>query len=211
MCIVQCTILDAWGWYTGMTQRDGMGREEGEGFRMGNTCIPVADSFWYMAKPIQYCKVKKLKKEKKVFFTLGAIKKKNVYCAFICERQKSQSHTDVWRHTIKPSQHLQSYVHTRYFRADTVLWISAVSLQDLNTSYRQGMLQHQFGFLQSLHLGNGNPLRCSCLENPQEGGAWWTAVYGVAQSRTRLKWLSNSSSRVSFLQHNSERKLFFMK
>ena len=35
-------ILDAWGWCTGMTQRDGMGREEGGGFRMGNTCIPVA-------------------------------------------------------------------------------------------------------------------------------------------------------------------------
>ena len=35
-----------------------MGREEGGGFRMGNTCIPVTDSFWYMAKPIQYCKVK---------------------------------------------------------------------------------------------------------------------------------------------------------
>ena len=39
------TILDAWGWCTGTTQRDGMGREEGGGFRMGNTCIPVADSF----------------------------------------------------------------------------------------------------------------------------------------------------------------------
>ena len=38
-------------------QRDGMGREEGGGFRMGNTCIPVVDSFWYLAKPIQYCKV----------------------------------------------------------------------------------------------------------------------------------------------------------
>ena len=54
-------ILDAWGWCTGMTQRDGMGREEGGGFRVGNTCIPVADSFRYMAKPIQYCKVKKNK------------------------------------------------------------------------------------------------------------------------------------------------------
>ena len=41
--------------------------------------------------------------------------------------------------------------------------------------------------------GNGNPLRCSCLENPRDGGAWWTAVYGVAQSRTRLKRLSNRS------------------
>ena len=56
---VRCTILDALGWCTGTTQRDGMGREEGGGFRMGNTCISVADSFRYMAKPIQYCKVKK--------------------------------------------------------------------------------------------------------------------------------------------------------
>ena len=43
--------------------------------------------------------------------------------------------------------------------------------------------------------GNGNPLQCSCLENPRDGGTWWAAVYGVAQSRTRLKWLSSSSSR----------------
>ena len=35
--------------------------------------------------------------------------------------------------------------------------------------------------------GNGNPLQCSCLENPRDGGAWWATVYGVAQSRTRLK------------------------
>ena len=42
--------------------------------------------------------------------------------------------------------------------------------------------------------GNGNPLQCSCLENPRDGGAWWAAVYGVAQSQTRLKWLSSSSS-----------------
>ena len=39
--------------------------------------------------------------------------------------------------------------------------------------------------------GNGNPLQCSCLENPREGGAWWAAVYGVAQNWTRLKWLSS--------------------
>ena len=41
--------------------------------------------------------------------------------------------------------------------------------------------------------GNGNPLQCSCLENPRDGGAWWAVVYGVAQSRTRLKPLSSSS------------------
>ena len=42
--------------------------------------------------------------------------------------------------------------------------------------------------------GNGNPLQCSCLENPRDGRAWWAAIYGVAQSRTRLKQLSSSSN-----------------
>ena len=42
--------------------------------------------------------------------------------------------------------------------------------------------------------GNGNPLQCSCLENPRDGGAWWAAVCGVAQRWTQLKWLSSSSS-----------------
>ena len=44
--------------------------------------------------------------------------------------------------------------------------------------------------------GNGDPLQCSCLENPRDRGAWWAAVYGVAQSRTLLKRLSSSSSSV---------------
>ena len=44
--------------------------------------------------------------------------------------------------------------------------------------------------------GNGNPLQCSCLENPRDGGAWWATIYGVAQSRTRLKRLSSSSKKV---------------
>ena len=39
--------------------------------------------------------------------------------------------------------------------------------------------------------GNGNPLQCSCLENPMDGEAWWAAVHGVAQSWTRLKRLSS--------------------
>ena len=42
--------------------------------------------------------------------------------------------------------------------------------------------------------GHGNPLQCSCLENPRDGGAWWAAIYGVTQSRTPLKRLSSSSS-----------------
>ena len=49
--------------------------------------------------------------------------------------------------------------------------------------------------------GNGNPLKCSCLENPRDAGAWWAAVYGVAQNRTRLKRLSSSSSRFHLILH----------
>ena len=51
--------------------------------------------------------------------------------------------------------------------------------------------------------GNGNPLQCSCLENPRDGGALWASVYGVAQSQTRLKRLSSSSSRYSEMRISS--------
>ena len=53
--------------------------------------------------------------------------------------------------------------------------------------------QLHFHFLLScIGEGNGNPLQCSCLENPRDGGAWWASIYGVTQSRTRLKRLSIS-------------------
>ena len=56
------------------------------------------------------------------------------------------------------------------------------------------------GFGRSSGAGNGKPLQYSSLENPRDGGAWWAAVYGVAQSRTQLKRLSSSSSSfLSFL------------
>ena len=55
----------------------------------------------------------------------------------------------------------------------------------------------QFHFsLSCIGEGNGNSLQCSCLENPRDRGTWWAAIYGVAQSRTRLKQLSNSCSPV---------------
>ena len=52
--------------------------------------------------------------------------------------------------------------------------------------------------------GNGNPLQCSCLENPGDGGAWWAAVYGVAQSRTRLNRLGSSSSIQTLSKKNRD-------
>ena len=53
--------------------------------------------------------------------------------------------------------------------------------------------------LSSIREGNGNPLQCSCLENPRDKGAWWAAVYGVTQSRIRLKRLSSSSFCIGVL------------
>ena len=56
-----------------------------------------------------------------------------------------------------------------------------------------------FHFLPScIGEGNGNPLQCSCLENPMGGGAYWAAVYGVAQSQTWLKWLSSRTKNFTF-------------
>ena len=55
--------------------------------------------------------------------------------------------------------------------------------------------------------GNCNPLQCSCLENPRDGGAWWTAIYGVAQSQTRLKRLSSSSSFICKMDDKRTRPL----
>ena len=65
--------------------------------------------------------------------------------------------------------------------------------EELDTTERL----HFYFSLSCIGEGTGNPLKCSCLENPRDRGAWWAAIYGVAQSRTRLKWLSNSSSMKS--------------
>ena len=56
-------------------------------------------------------------------------------------------------------------------------------------SLRVGMTEQlHFHFsLSCIGEGNGNPLQCSCLENPRDGGAWWAAIYGVTQSRAKLK------------------------
>ena len=59
-----------------------------------------------------------------------------------------------------------------------------------------GLLRVRHDWATSLwHIGegNGNPLQCYCLENPRDGGAWWAAVCGFAQSQTRLQWLSSSN------------------
>ena len=68
-------------------------------------------------------------------------------------------------------------------------------LQSMGLLSRTRLSNFTFTFHFSLSCigeGNGNPLQCSCLENPRDWGAWWAAVYGVAQSQARLKQLSSS-------------------
>ena len=57
--------------------------------------------------------------------------------------------------------------------------------------------------------GNGNPLQCSCLEYPRDRGAWWAAVYGVAQSRTRRKRLSSSSRKLIAMEAPHDRHISY--
>ena len=77
-----------------------------------------------------------------------------------------------------------------------ILWMEEPGrLQSMESLSRTRLGEFTFTFsLSCIGEGNGNPLQCSCLENPRDGGAWRAAVYGVTQSRTRLKWLSSSSS-----------------
>ena len=76
-------------------------------------------------------------------------------------------------------------------------WLQSKESLRIDTTER---LHFHFS-LSCIGEGNGNPLQCSCLENPRDGGAWWAAVYGVTQSRTQLKWLSNSPCWIRQLKH----------
>ena len=67
-------------------------------------------------------------------------------------------------------------------------------LQSTGSWVRQTERLHFHFSLSCIGEGNGNPLQCSCLENPRDGGAWWAGVYGVTQSQIQLKRLSSSSS-----------------
>ena len=87
--------------------------------------------------------------------------------------------------------------HSRTF-AWKITWMEEPgrlqSMGSLGLDTTEGL--HFHFSLSCIGEGNGNPLQCSCLENPRDAGAWWAAVYGVAQSRTQLKRLSSSSSRI---------------
>ena len=148
-----------------------------------------------MAKPIQYYKVKKKKiinKIKSLLYKNNKIKlikrllnlKNNIYFLLMSNGNDGNG---------TPLQYscLENPM-------DGGAWKAAVHGVAEGLHFLSELLtteQLHFHFLLScIGEGNDNPLQCSCLENPRDGGAWWAAIYGVAQSRTWLKWLSSSSN-----------------
>ena len=101
-----------------------------------------------------------------------------------------------------PTRRLSSSSRRRQWRPTPVLlpgkshgWRSLAGCSPWDLEESDTTERPHFHFsLSCIGEGNGNPLQCSCLENPRDGGAWWAAVYGVAQGQTWLKWLSSSSS-----------------
>ena len=87
---------------------------------------------------------------------------------------------------LAPAMHFQIEIN---YSGLSLVGCSPWGCEELDTTER---LHFHFS-LSCIGEGNGNPVQCSCLENPRDGGAWWAAIYGVVQSRTRLKWLSSSS------------------
>ena len=88
-----------------------------------------------------------------------------------------------------PKAHLTSHSRMSGSRwVTTPLWLSG----SLRVGHYWAI--HFHFSLSCFGEGNGNPLQCSCLENPRDGGAWWAAIYAVAQSWTWLTWLSSSSN-----------------
>ena len=115
----------------------------------------------------------------------------------VCESIHTHTHTHVYVYTYThefglPRQWHPTPVllHGESHGRRSLVGCSSWGLEELDTTER---LHFHFS-LSCTGEGNGNPLQCSCWENPRDWGAWWAAVYGVTQSRTRLKRLSSSSS-----------------
>ena len=93
----------------------------------------------------------------------------------VCQSTHSWASSEIWSRHFTGALRVVAGIH--------------VGLEESDTIER---LHFHFS-LSCIGEGNGNPLQCSCLENPRDRGAWWAAIYGVAQSRTWLKWLSSST------------------
>ena len=132
----------------------------------------------------------------------------------ICQQiWKTQQWSQDWKRSvfipISKNAQTTAQLHSSHIRSRRRQWQSTPVLLPGRSHGRRSLMgcsswgHYKWDMTKRLHFhfslscigeGNGNPLQCSCLENPRDGGAWWAAVSRVAQSRTRLKRLSSSSS-----------------
>ena len=115
-----------------------------------------------------------------------------LFCYFL---QNVWNKTTVYRMQYFTSFNLLDYTCSRAPHSSTLAW-KIPWTKEPGRLQSMGSLRLRHDWATSLSCvgeGNGNPLQCSCLANPRDGGAWWAAVYGVSQSRTRLTRLSSSS------------------
>ena len=114
-----------------------------------------------------------------------------------------KSISKIWNQSNTIHQHIEmNYWYMLLIHTSTLAWKipwteepgRLQSMESLRVGHDRATSLSLFTFIGE---GNGSPLQCSCLENPRDGGAWWAAVYGVAQSRTRLKRLSSSSNSIN--------------
>ena len=95
---------------------------------------------------------------------------------------------------------LFTFIHWRRKRQPTLVFLPGESQGRGSRTESDTTERLHFHFsLSFIGEGNGNPLQCSCLENPRDRGAWWASIYGVAQSQTQLMRLSSSSSKQKLL------------
>ena len=117
----------------------------------------------------------------------------------------TKTNTDQWNKTESPEMEKAMAPHS-----STLAWKTPWT-EEPGRLQSMGSLRVRHDWATSLSRigeGNGNPLQCSCLENPRDGGAWWAAVSGVAQSRTRLKRLSSTSSSMGTLSLTKEARIY---
>ena len=154
-------------------------------------CVSEISFFFYWTSKLSWIKVIKvdifvlfliLQEMLSVFFTIQY----DVSCDFVIYDVYYVEVCSLWRRQWHPTPVLlPGKSHGRRSLVGCSPW----GLTESDTTER---LHFHFP-LWCIGKGNGNPLQCSCLENPRDSGAWWAAVYGVAQSRTRLKQLSSSN------------------
>ena len=139
-----------------------------------------------------------------ITIVISANFKSHILGNFCCSFKKMKLFLKLHWTLLLLSNYLPSFIHKRRQWQPTPLllpakshgWRSLVGCSPWGREELDRTERLRFHFsLSCLGKGNGNPLQCSCLENLRDSGARWAAICGVAQSQTRLKWLSSSSSK----------------